>query len=323
MSDVFHRAHRRDVGLVLLDGLPGSGKSLLGPLLSTLGGLERQRISEPLEAIVGLHALSRLSDDVAQELITMLLLSHDVNTRVSREVNLRPSDDTGLLRNPYALRTLGRLLARSDSSWLAAQHSGTPVYATHALVANPRLLDLVEGTTAVVLTRRPLETLVHHATYLSRINRDRDFAIQLENAAAAPVGWQLGDADPQLLGRLRTPVDVAALTIAHVSAKVRAHAAQDGVVVTFDDIAYRTQDAIASLADRIGHPVTSMTARWIRRLGLPRREWRFSGGGGRRSYGWRPDLSDDDALGLLDRVDAAVGSAFEREDQLWQDAYRS
>jgi hypothetical protein len=101
--------------IVIVDGLPGNGKSLFG--MSVLPALERVEIysySEVLESICALHFLKKLDLETASSLVqlfTDLKLSDHMS---SRKVNFKPTDLTSIFYYPKPSKYLERLFQKGD-----------------------------------------------------------------------------------------------------------------------------------------------------------------------------------------------------------------
>ena len=51
--------------VVIVDGQPGCGKTMLSPIIGTLDRVELMTYAYPLEYICALHAIGKMTDDAA------------------------------------------------------------------------------------------------------------------------------------------------------------------------------------------------------------------------------------------------------------------
>ena len=95
--------------IIVIDGLPGCGKTMLSPIISALDRVEVMTFSYELEYILTLSYLGKITDDAAN---TMIRISTDLklyNLMMSRETNFRPSDLSSIFKHKSPIRYIKRL----------------------------------------------------------------------------------------------------------------------------------------------------------------------------------------------------------------------
>ncbi len=98
--------------LVMIDGIGRSGKGMLAHMLSCFNRVEKQHDLDMFEWIGRVWSARKISDDAA---INLLRLEGDTrlyNSFISRDVNFRFSDDTGVFKNANPFKYLKRLIAK-------------------------------------------------------------------------------------------------------------------------------------------------------------------------------------------------------------------
>lgn len=98
---------------VIVDGIGRSGKGMIGHVLSSLERVEKQHNLDIMERIGIMWRNGSITRDAA---VTLLRLEADTrlyNAFIGREINFRPSDDTGVFKNAYPLRYFKRLFAKA------------------------------------------------------------------------------------------------------------------------------------------------------------------------------------------------------------------
>lgn len=98
--DVTDIQKRNTEGTIIITGAPRSGTTLLGTLISTLGGIEYYHEPPMVWALTALLSMKALSPSVAACLLQLYL--HEelfVESVHGRRANLRPSDDSLVLRS--------------------------------------------------------------------------------------------------------------------------------------------------------------------------------------------------------------------------------
>lgn len=89
---------------------------MLSHLLASISNVEKQSNHTVFDYTSYFHWLGKISEDAA---VTHLQIEADMqmyHIRMSRDVNFRPLDSTGVLQNPKPLRYLKRLLAKEGDS---------------------------------------------------------------------------------------------------------------------------------------------------------------------------------------------------------------
>ena len=102
--------------VLVIDGLPGCGKTMLTPILASLNRAEVMTYSYELEYILTLSYLGKISDDAAN---TMIRISTDLklyNLMMSRETNFRPSDLSSIFKHKSPIRYIKRLFEAGDDT---------------------------------------------------------------------------------------------------------------------------------------------------------------------------------------------------------------
>lgn len=179
--------------LVLLDGVSGTGKTLLSPLLGHLSGFSPPRFYYPIEWVsVGLKA-GKIDATFAEAWFNLVFDQLVYDAQLSRELNFRPGDlSTALLRG-RRLTTLVNLL-RKDGPQVgrAIQEKGRGITViTHQLFPTFSLLLPILPPHALVIeaVRRPSDLLEHWATYVGRHGTSNTDFTLLHQTKMGPVPW--------------------------------------------------------------------------------------------------------------------------------------
>ena len=105
-----HMLHK----VVMVDGLPGCGKTLFSAILSTLERIEMLGYSYEIEQYCHLHYLGKFPIDAASSLIK---LSSDLklyDSMMGRNVNFRPSDLSSVFQSNDPIKYIRRLIEPGD-----------------------------------------------------------------------------------------------------------------------------------------------------------------------------------------------------------------
>ena len=121
MSDKkkFINLHRKNTLLekvILVDGQPGNGKSMLSVLLSSMQNIEHTRYSYLLEHICSLHYMQLIDNNVADVLIKLDLDNLIYDLIMGRNLNFRYKDLTSIFNSTKKIENFKRLFTEGDDS---------------------------------------------------------------------------------------------------------------------------------------------------------------------------------------------------------------
>lgn len=170
---------------VLLDGLWGSGKSLLAPVIGRLRDVSHYRISGVVDNLVGARAQRLISKGFFESELIAHLVSSQVANSLGREINLRILDDSFYFRGGGKLTDLLRGGLRRDSETGFDEYianSRRYFEMTHLISLTPDdLLSLDYAELKLVTIRRnPVFLVESNFSYLKQTfstTRDRSFGI--------------------------------------------------------------------------------------------------------------------------------------------------
>jgi len=185
--------------ILFVDGLSGTGKTMMGPIMSCFNRVEIQRIEHIYEYSCILRFLQRIEKDAAVELIQMYIDLACYNTMIGRESNFRWKDVSGVLSNPHGKRYLMRLFQPDGDAVLERIERTRPVLqiiSHHILgVAETLFSALGDRLTMLEMVRNPIYLVQHWYSTVSRYdNNPRIFTIMLDhNGQHVPwfaYGWE-------------------------------------------------------------------------------------------------------------------------------------
>ena len=162
--------------IIFVDGMWGSGKSLLSPLLGLGQGIEKQKIDHNFEYICKLNYLKLLSEESA---VTMLKIHSDLatyNSHISREVNFRFHDTSGVFNNPKKLKYLFNLFKKDKGNVEGEILRLKPTLhiMSHNIlpVSKPLTKAFGRRLKLIAMTRNPVYMMKYWSTYLQRVGKE-------------------------------------------------------------------------------------------------------------------------------------------------------
>tara|TARA_X000000368_G_scaffold417505_1_gene414096 strand:+ start:3352 stop:4380 length:1029 start_codon:yes stop_codon:yes gene_type:complete len=169
--------------ILITDGLPGCGKTMLSPILSSLSRVEMYYFAFEIEFILKMSFFKKIKKDAAVSLIRMLTDYKLYNSMMSREVNFRDLDLSSVTRHHNYKNYIKRLKSSGDKLVPKKIKTEKPILhlTTHDLLNYSKLLisALKDRLTYVELIRHPIDMV--NQQRLNMINHfDNPRSIQVE-----------------------------------------------------------------------------------------------------------------------------------------------
>jgi hypothetical protein len=280
--------------IVIVDGMWGSGKSILGPVIGSFERCENIKILEMYEHICTLSALGKFDRDAC---ISLMRLHADMvlfNNMISREVNLRFKDDTGLLSNPKPLEYIKRLFRSYETSLLEKEIKLTkPIlnlmvhnflwlakYGFEAFQDNLFLIEMV---------RHPVYMVEHWYNYIERCGTDpTEFDLWINYSGnSLPwfcFGWEelykkSNVMDCTILS-IQKLLEMGEKTVKNLSNNEKNHV----IFIPFESFVLEPDPWIKRLTEFSGVGPTTVTHKMLKKQKCPRRA--INAGKGHASYGF-------------------------------------
>ena len=169
--------------ILITDGLPGCGKTMLSPILSSLKRVEMYYFAFEIEFILRMSSFKKIKKDAAISLIRMLTDYKLYNSMMSREINLRDLDLSSVTRHHNYKNYIKRLKSKGDKLIPKKIKYEKPILhlTTHDILNYSELLvsALKSRLTYVELIRHPIDMI--NQQRLNMINHyDNPRSIQVE-----------------------------------------------------------------------------------------------------------------------------------------------
>ena len=166
--------------IIIIDGLGGSGKSMLAAALMGYRQLEPVSVFIYLDYIAAMHRVGRLDTRDAVSMVRFMMDLRIYENMAGRELNYRQSDVSSIHRTPRADALIDRLKQPDGEASLERLHLEKPIQhvMTHTSMTNATLFDASFGErlTFVEIARNPVVCCRHIASYADRYGEDpRDF----------------------------------------------------------------------------------------------------------------------------------------------------
>jgi len=198
--EIVRKKHLAD-SIVIVDGFPGCGKTLFGPIISSLERVEIMQYIFEIEFICRLYSLKKVEEDAAVSLVRMLTDHKLYQTMMGRDTNFRYSDLSGVFNNPNPLRYFKRIFGEGDIEIPDKILKDKPILSlvTHDLLAysHPIRKALGSRLTFIEVVRHPLYMVIQQTLNMERLfsgSEARDIQIYYDyNNNELPyfcLGWE-------------------------------------------------------------------------------------------------------------------------------------
>lgn len=155
--------------LVLVDGQPASGKSVLYPAVASLDRVELFNVSLEIENICALRYLGKITSDGAETMIKLHADQVLYETMMSRNLNFRFSDRSSVFKDADFLTYIKRLFAKGDMVIPERIKKEKPIlhFMTHSLLglSEPIFNSLGDKVAIIELVRHPMSMLVQQTRF--------------------------------------------------------------------------------------------------------------------------------------------------------------
>ncbi len=310
--------------VIVVDGMWGTGKSILSSLVGSLRAVEKKRIDHLFEYLAIGVELGKITQDFAQTVISIYADLDQYNNLIGREVNLRLNDDSGFRNTPGSFRYLRRLVGIEGEKVvdrINAENLALLLVTHHISAISRPLRDaLGERLFMIEVIRHPLQLVEYWTAYLESYGRSREFTLSL-TVQHSRVPWFAASWADEFV-RMR-PIDRAIRSIHEIRAmsfvNKPSHPAVGSsmvppqhLVISFEHLVQQTNAVMVQVATFLGREPTRATARALRRQKVPRSL--SSSGKASNPLSWLPDktLSYTEQLSEV-RRNIATGASLESQ----------
>lgn len=282
--------------IIFIDGLWGSGKSLLAPIISSMNLVEKVKIDSIYEYISLLNRLKKIDEDAAIWMMRSYVDMSQYHNVIGREVNLRWKDDSGLRFSPDKFGLLMRLFGgEGDAKAVEIDRKNIGFCAmSHMLMLTPDLLTPSFGDRVKVIemVRHPLYLIEHFKAYLSRFDSPREFTMSFYKSGKK-IPWFALDWEYDYIHASDTERAVLCVVNLYRSIfKEISLSRNNGLAVldiSFEQIIFDPIPVLSALEKFTGRGHNKSIFSILKKQKLPRHS--VGEGRGHDSYGWSIDSS--------------------------------
>lgn len=267
---------------VIIDGIGSSGKAMLSHIVASFKRVEKMRLDILFDTIPRLYMLKKISHDAA---VTLMQIEADMqlyHTMMSRSVNFRFKDGTGVFQNPFPLRYLRRLFIKERGPVIEQIKKINPIFQemTHDGLRNANILfDAFEKIQfhIIYIARDPVEIIYdwYQRGFGTRIGTDpQEFQFSYEyKENIVPLyayGWEeeylSSNPMDRNIGMIKQHFENNIKSYNELQLERKAKV----LFIFFDELVTNPMPISKKIAAFIGTTITSFTKKTYRRENCPR-----------------------------------------------------
>jgi len=185
--------------IVIVDGQPGCGKTMLSPIIASMERVELLSYVFEIEFICRLFHLKKIESDAATAMVRMLIDHKLYQTMMGRDTNFRYSDLSSVFQDSHPWRYFKRIFQKGDMEIPARIKNERPILniTTHDLLcrSEPIISGLGDIALLVEVVRHPLYMVKQQQLNMERlVGNVRDIDVNIEyNGKQLPYfahGWE-------------------------------------------------------------------------------------------------------------------------------------
>ena len=171
--------------IVIVDGQPGCGKTMLSPIIASMERVELLSYAFEIEFICRLFHLNKIQSDAAISMIRMLVDHKLYQTMMGRDTNFRFSDLSSVFQDAEPLRYFKRIFQKGDLDIPDRIKNQRPILnlTTHDLLSySDPIFSALEGSVLFIeVIRHPLYMVKQQQLNMERlVDNPRDIQINIE-----------------------------------------------------------------------------------------------------------------------------------------------
>jgi len=285
--------------IIFIDGLWGTGKSIIAPIVGAMKGVEKQKIEHIYEYICVLRYLNKIDVDAADSLLKIYADLSQYNNLVGREVNLRWDDDSGPRNNPNSLRYIVRMFGKEGDTIVKdinEQNLALNVMSHMITQISEPLVNAYGNRLKIIeMVRHPVYMVQHWYSYLSKFDNEREFTISFDyNGQKVPwfaSSWKDKYIEMTAMDRSLYSIvflyDLLFKSLDSINVENT-----DFLVMSFESFVMNTENELKRLQEFLGRSHSKKIKKILRQQKIPRKQ--LTQGKGHAGYGFQKSEADSE-----------------------------
>ena len=276
------RPNRLANEIVFADGIGSSGKGMLSHILASFERVEKQSNHSVFDYVATLHWLGKLDTNGAVVYLQTEADADLYHIMMSRDVNFRPKDSTGVIQNPFRWRYFARLFFQEGDAVVKRINKQRPILneAPHDALRSAKLFfsAFEDDLRIVYILRDPFELILdwNRRGFGERIGSDpREFQFAYDDGMGARPIYMMGnDFKYDEMNRMDRVIHMIHFCLSKNLLgykELAVHQRKNVMFITFDELMSETEKVVGLISDYLNVSVTAKTRRILKKEGLPRK----------------------------------------------------
>ena len=268
----WHRKHSYPAQIILLDGISGTGKTMLMRVIDNLSGVIPPRFNYQIEQICIAILQEKLELKAGQEILQLILDQNYYDSSLSREINFRPSDLSSITKSSKRFEYIKRLMLADGEAGekRLLVKSEKQFFIVHQLMHASIALDSLQQKQIlrILCVRHPYYLFDHWVSYVNLFgNSPRDFTVTWNRDAEVP--WFIQEKINMFIGE--TNENKASTVISELSEKQASFIdkADTSLIIDFENFVLNPEIYIRKIEELVGGTFKNLS-RVLRRENIPR-----------------------------------------------------
>jgi hypothetical protein len=268
--------------ILIVDGLPGCGKTLFSSIFSAMDRVELLNYAFEVEFICRLYYLNKIQKDAAIAMVRMLTDHKLYQTMMGRETNFRYSDLSSVFNDANPWRYFKRILQKGNEITVPERiRREKPILnlTTHNMLrlGEPLFTALEDRLVFIEIVRHPLYMIVQQTLNMERLldnPRDIDIYMKSDSDQVPWYTYQWED-----LFKKSNPVEKAIYSIHYGSKlteefKSKHNGLMKGKTLTipFESFVLDPWPSLKRIEDLLDSKITNKTKKIIKKQKVPRKK---------------------------------------------------
>lgn len=278
----FIRNNRIANEVVLIDGPPRAGKSMLGPVLGSFERVEIERMEPFFDSLPVLYNFNKITKDAAVTLIRREIDVRLYDSMISRMINFRFKDRTSPFYTKNVFKYIKRMFLKDGDSVLERIKKEKPVFQvmTHDML---QILDLYleafgDGLRVIEMVRHPVDLVYSNhnrglGTDLGKNPRFWQLAIKSDedDIPYYAFGWESEFLKETPINRVIKIVYRLSKQVRNEYDKLPESTKKQVILIPYEKFVISPYKYIEEIENFIAIKRTASTAKILRKLKLPNR----------------------------------------------------
>jgi hypothetical protein len=263
--------------VLILDGLTGTGKTMFGPILGCLNGVQPGRFEYMVEYLSIVAESGHLEPEAAKSLIRTLIDVKTYDNSISREVNFRPKDLSSVLKHGDRVKIFIQLMQNDGTTAIKKLRDNprVPFFITHQLYGCIDLLSKTygDGLFIIEMVRHPFYLFDHWLSYLPYHGTSpHDFTLLL-NVEGSEFPWFTHSFSEEYIDAKNE--DRVALAIAHLLEPIlgdlpNSSVSKQTLVIPFEQFVLNPHSFITKIEQHTGRKFSKRINKVLTKQHVPR-----------------------------------------------------